>query len=485
MMHKRLSLLAGLAFVAGCSAFAEAPPAATDGARANEADELSEHFRDFVDEAIGEGLLTPAGQSPSPAPAKVPPQLFRGRLAPETSPEVVSVEASCVTDALLDTTPFQDFSSYEHFLNWRAERVANGGSLTPADVAMAYISIGLYAEARLQVHGMEDSDSRYLRSLTRLLEDGTVSDIELFEQVATCNAFGDIWLSLARLALLDEQGADLLDLNLMSYRRLPYQLKVRAATLAVPALDQMGQSLLAEKLMADFSAEEVRRSSRLSFNRAVLNLNQGGIARESELREFLNVPELRSQAAAVLMRHGLPVEADLQEELVDNLLENVQRLPRGSDVRASLETMLNGPGEVSDYQMISELAELPAMRDPDTRKLLSTQLAARVKKDFNGTDRLASLAAMGAVGRNKALLSDHPDRDAIVESAARFAANLGLVSVASSLAESIEESAAQASDRAALAFRMKDFASLLDLSRTQPDNPDVMRFAMMGAILKN
>ena len=68
-MTRRLPLLAGLAFLAGFSAFAEAPSAAGEERRAAEADGLSEHFRDFVDEAIGEGLLTPTGQAPARAGA--------------------------------------------------------------------------------------------------------------------------------------------------------------------------------------------------------------------------------------------------------------------------------------------------------------------------------------------------------------------------------------------------------------------------------
>tara|TARA_R100000935_G_scaffold47943_1_gene72204 strand:+ start:850 stop:2598 length:1749 start_codon:yes stop_codon:yes gene_type:complete len=486
-MTRRLPLLAGLAFLAGFSAFAEAPSAAGEETRAAEADELSEHFRDFVDEAIGEGLLTPTGPLPAaePVPVPAPAQLFRGRLAPADAAAPVEVDSACITDTVLDTQPFEEFTSYEDFLNWRAEQVVTGGSLTPADVAMAYMSIGLYAEARLQVSGMEDPDSRYIRNLTHLLENGAVSEIELFEQVAACNMFGDIWLSLARLSLLDEQGVNLLDLNLMTYRRLPYRLKIRTASLAVPSLDRMGQSLLAEKLMADFSAEEVRRAPSLSFNRAVLDLNQGGPEREQALRKFLQVPELRSQAAAVLMRHGLPVEADLQEELVGELLENVQRLPRGSDVRASLETMLKGPGEVSDYEMISELAELPAMQDPETHKMLGNQLVARLQKDFGGEDRLASLAAMSAVGENKDILSGNASQDDVTESAARFAGTLGLMTVMTTLSQDIRESESLVSGRAALAFRMQDFASLRDLTQTRPGNPDVMRFAAMGAILMN
>jgi hypothetical protein len=485
-MTSRLSLLAGLAFMAGFSAFAEAPAPAGEEARATEADQLSEHFREFVDEAIGEGLLTPSNQAPTPVPSqKQPEQLFRGRLAEAESSAPVQMESACISDTVLDIQAFEEFSSYEHFLNWRAEQVADGGSLTPADVAMAYISIGLYAEARLQVSGMEDPDSRYIRNLSRLLEDGSVPDIELFEQVAACNMFGDIWLALARLSVLDEQGVDLLDRNLVSYRRLPYRLKVRTASLAIPSLDRMGKILLAEKLMADFTAEEVRRSTRLSFNRAVLDLNQGGAEREQQLREFLNVPELRSETAAVLMRHGLPIEAELQDELVGDLLENVQKLPRGSDVRASLETMLKGPGELSDYEMISELAELPAMQDPKTRKLLGDQLAARLQKDFDGADHLASLAAMSAVGENKDILSDNPDHDEMVESAARFAGALGLMTVMTTLSEDIRESQGLAAERAALAFRMNDFSSLRDLTQTQPDNPDVMRLAAMAAVISN
>ena len=379
-MTSRLSLLAGLALMAGFSAFAEEPETAEDAGRATEADELSVNFREFVDEAIGEGLLTPADQAPVSASApSEPTQLFRGRLSPTDAAAPVEVDSACISDAVLDLQAFEEFSTYEHFLNWRAEQVATGISLTPADVAMAYVSIGLYAEGRLQVSGMEDTDSRYIRNLSRLLEDGSVPDIELFEQVAACNMYGDIWLSLARLSLLDKKGVDLLDLNLMSYRRLPYRLKVRTASLAIPSLDRMGKTLLSEKLMADFSAEEIRRSQRLAFTRAMIDMNQGGIERERQLREFLNVPELRSETAAVLMRHGLPVE----------------------------------------------------------------------------------------------------------ESAARFAGNIGLLSVMTALSEDIPDSEGLTSERAALAFRMQDFASLRDLTQTRSDNPDVMRLAAMAAVLTN
>lgn len=480
MTQARLPFLMALALAVSGAAYAQAP--SEEGVEARDADRLSEDFRDFVDDAIGEGLLTPTRQQPV--------QKIRGRLeaeetdiaVPSIDPDITTVDG-CGVDSALDLQQFAHFETYEDFLVWRASRGAGEGALPADERALALISIGLYAEARLELAEETNKTSRFLTRLSSFLEDGRVVDIQAFEDGSDCVGGGEVWTALARLSAADAEGADRLNDNLMVFRRLPFRLKVRSAAIAVPALDRMERVLIAEKIMADFTAEDVQRFPQLGFSRAVLDMRGGSAHRDQALRKFLNSPELGREAAAVLVRHGFDVDATVREDMVVDMMDTVQSLSRGADVRASLNAMLNGPGSLADYETIARLSALPALQEQETQTLLASQLVARLEKDFEAEDRLANVAAMSAAVLNRHLLSSDPDRDTVLNSATDVAVTLGLSNVAEILVPDVRRDAELMADRAALAFRMYDVAALRDMSGVAQDNQQVMRLAAMSAIM--
>ncbi|RAN37516.1 hypothetical protein [Hyphomonas pacifica] len=470
MRRSHLPLLLTLAMMVGASAFGEQPSEAD--ASKMDADRLSEHFRDFVDEALDEGLLLP-----TEANQAAPDQLFRGRLqqAEDSGPSLT--KAGCPMASVYDFHDFVDFTTYEDFLLWRQQRLAGNGVLPPVNLAKAYIATGLYAEARLELSRVEDEESRFLMALSRLLEDAEVPDIDIFEAATECGNTNSLWLAAAQLSLLNPAGADLLDRQLVTFRRLPHQIKIQLASNLIPLLDRMKHKLLAEKLLADFEPSVIQRSRGLSFGKALLDRD------EAAIRQYLVYPEVRSQAAAALVRFGFPVDPSLQGELVDNALQDVQRLPENANVRASIQTMLNDLDDTSDYALLTQLAKLSTLRAPEMRDLLSEQFEARLRKDLLDTEGPANLAAISALAENRALLEERPESGDIFTAASEQAANLGLKSLADLFGGGAQASSGQVSEQAALAYRMADFETLRVLSREVPENPDVARLASMSAIM--
>lgn len=476
MSRIRLSLLASLSLLISTPAFAQAS-GHVDDVPVAEADQLSEHFRQFVDDAIDEGLLAPAGTETPIVPA------FRGRLNADDTDEPVSVSDPCATGKLLDFEPYSGLASYEDFLHWRAQKLATVESIPPTEMATAYITIGLFAEARLQLADLEGHEAELLRDFSFLLEERRVTRLDALDRAAGCSSSAALWQSLAKITMLNPQGATQLNSNLTLFRKLPWHLKVRFASMAVPALDQLGEPLLAEKMMADFTTEQIEKSPRLSLNQAILDMYKGGLVADEGLRPFLRNSELRSVAAAALLKHGFPVETEYQNEVVGNIVDNVQRMPDGANIRTNLRAMLDRPGDVTDYETISRLASLPTLQEPETRRLLSEQLVKRLEADFARDEHFAKVAAMSATFLNRDLLQQDEGADQVLKAATIVAADLGLANVVKLFGENARQDDELSAKRAELAFRMFDIDALRRLSGTDPKNYDVTRLAAMSAIM--
>ena len=475
MTRSRLPLVVGLSVVMSMPALGEI--SGETGVPVAEADQLSEHFRQFVDDAIDEGLLAPAGSNPQATP------VFRGRLDSAEPSRPVPMSTGCTAETELDFAPYISLSSYEDFLHWRAQKLSDQESIHPIEMAMAYITIGLFAEARLQLADLEGQNAELLRDFSHFLEEGRVTRIDALNQAAECNPSAAIWQSLAKVTMLDPDGVSQLNASLTLYRKLPWYLKIRFAAMAVPALDQMGEPLLAEKMMADFTAEQIARSPRLSLNQAILDMYKGGLVADEGLRPFLRNSDLRSVAAAALLKHGFPIETEVQNEVVGNIVENVQRMPDGQNIRTNLRAMLDRPAEITDYETISRLASLPTLQEPETRQLLSAQLVRRLEADFSKDDHFFKVAAMSATFLNRDLLGESEEAAEVLKSATVVAADLGLVNVVNEFANDIKQDDDLASKRAEMAFRMFDVTALRNLSGTDPNNTDVTRLAAMSAIM--
>ncbi|MBR9808613.1 MAG: hypothetical protein GYB49_15460 [Alphaproteobacteria bacterium] len=471
MRRSQLPLLLTLAMMASASAFGEQP---SEGDMPKvDADRLSEHFRDFVDEALDEGLLMPT-EAHQPATSA---QLFRGRLQQAEEAQAVVVPSGCDMDNVSDFQAFENFSTYEDLILWRQRRLAEDGVLSSVELGKAYIATGLYAEARLELSRVEGQESKFLNAVASLLEDSQVPSIKIFEYAADCGDENGLWLAAAQLTILNPQGADMLDGQLMAFRSLPHQMKVQLASNLIPVLDRMKHKLLAEKLLADFDPAVIQRVRGLAFSKGLLDRD------EAAVRKYLAYSETRPQAAAALVRFGFQVDSALQNELVHNALQDVQRLPESANVRASIQTMLNDMDDTSDYTLLTQLAKLSTLHAPEMRDMLSEQFETRLRKDLVETDETANLTAIGALAENKALLRERSESGDIFVAASAGAATLGLKSLSDFLGAGIQTSDSQLSEQAALAFRMADFDALRRFSKTAPNNPDVSRLATMSAIM--
>lgn len=482
-------LLLALAVPAGQTALAQVAQQVVEP-EGDDVSKLPERLETFVNEAIDEGLLTPArpdapaGQA-SPAPqgesAAGQPRQITLPAAPTPS-RPAPVVLTCHEEDPLDFSAYSEMATYQDFFTWREAQAAAEAPASDAAVARAYLSLGLNEEARLQLKGASDPESEALRRFAGLMEGRKAPDVASMRKLADCHASAGLWHAAALLAARQREGAGLMEVHLPAYRDLPLQLRAEVAMLSVPVLDQMGDEVLVRKLMREFTRDEIAGSSDLVFLKAMLAMEPGGEEAERTLRRYLLTPEHRVLAVSALLMHGAAVEEEYRKALSASLLAQVERLSKEQAVNASLDVMLKDLDETADYPLLRKLAAMPATQTEQTRTLLADHMVRLLRRDLASEARIDQLAALDGLQLGLDLLEGRSEREALIETAVEVAAELGLRQVAETLAAEAESEEAVAYARAALAARVRDYDTLKTLAEAHKGNASVTRLAAVEAI---
>jgi hypothetical protein len=451
--------------------------------------ELSNELGAFVRQAVDEGLLDPVGKKAA-EPITPVPDVAAAEVRPAAPELAIAQEGpiDCTRPYPLDFAAFGELSEYEDIYAYREESPDTGqtgdGRNPGLTLARAYLSLDLASEALMTVRTSRDQEGIALSQLAALLEGSRTPNIAYFEELTQCYAPAGLWLGIAHLARNDAEGVALVEANLTGFRKLPLQLRDRAATVAIPALESFGNRALAQMLFASFSEDEIANSTQLEFLEAVLNLGAGEPEAEQVVSDFLAQGRFQEQALSALVRNKKPVSSALREILVDDMVNRIELAQQDADVRDDLRFVLDEMSEASMYLPMMKLAELPSMQTPEARAELTRHLAASLKRDLASDDPLRNLAAIEALIKDPGLLDSAPDRASLYETATALSVRLGFGSLGDALAEKAEAGEGVAEQRAVLAYRQKQTDELFTLAARFPENQKITLIAARAAIDK-
>ena len=249
-MRPIVSILLGGLLVAAAGLASN--PAAAAPEPASRSDTLSNELGAFVEKAVNEGLLDPVGKAkPKSTDEGAPTQLVA------VSPKPVSSGLiDCSAPYPLDFNEFESLTRYSDIYNYREAAPADGEvqgtgqGASGARLAKVYVALDLASEAAMTVKSALDQDSVAVYNLAMLLEGQAGNSAAYFSELAACFPRARIWQSLALLSQQDARGADLLEAEMPAFRQLPLQLRDRAASIAIPELDALGQQTLAKTMLA-------------------------------------------------------------------------------------------------------------------------------------------------------------------------------------------------------------------------------------------
>lgn len=444
-MRRRLPIfLFALAVPFAQAALAQEPPKTVESG--SDIDRLPAQLDTFVQDAIREGLLTPAapaGTGPESGPRQLTPpsQPSASEAAPPPAPVKVSLrprqdeitQSRCPAVSPFDFSEFQDFSDYEDLMSWRKVLEAEETPTSDALMAKAYLVLGLNEEARMQLHGAADPVSDATRQLARLMEGRTRPNVDWFQHMADCHASTELWLALAKLRANDVAGAALLKTHLKNYEELPLQLRAAYAASAVPALVRIDQLMLAEQILKTFEEQDFDEISQLQFVQQIVALERGDSEAGNFLRASFNRGYFRDDAAAALRRHDIHLDDEFEAEFVTRLVDEYGELPSDIPVEASLDILMRDLNEAADYRMTKQLALLPAAQSEEAQARLSSHYADLVRHDLDSPDRLQNLKGMDALLTSGGLFDGRDDKIALYQEAIRIASEAGLLSMAERL----------------------------------------------------
>lgn len=487
-MKRIASILLSALLIAPPGHALKEPPA--DPPAAGEAQALSNELDAFVRQALKEGLLAPPGSGKPEAAPSAPKSLRSERAEPPPAVPKAQPQPAALDCSGAYPLDFSEFTSLKHYGDLYSVRTAlgdgaeKGGSQANAALARAYMALDLAPEATMAVGRFASGEGVALKYLARLLEQRGAPPSLYFSELAECYPQAGLWHGVSLLAEGDRAGAALVDAHIAAFRELPLQLRDRAAWITIPALDAVGERMLAKKVLMAFSEEEIANSAQLTFTKAVVDLGEKDPSAEEVLGTFLVQSRFEEAALSALIRHKRPVQASVRAILLDEMVTRIELAQKDADVRKDLRFVLEELGRESMYMPMIRLAELPSMQSATARQELATHLAASLERDLAGEDRLRNLAAIEALLHDPGLLDGAPQRAALYASATDAAVRLGFGTLAEALAAKAEGAGGNMGQRALLAYRQKDFDTVFKLAEQAPKDQKVQLIAAKSAIDK-
>ena len=485
---KRLAwiLIGGLLLAPPGLALKETPAKPEPDARR---ETLSNELGAFVRQAVNEGLLDPVGTEKPAVSKAVPPEL-----SPVPAAAIPAGPIDCTAPYPLDFKSFGTLSRYSDIYAYRedsefveagvAQAVAEaGGTAHPGlTLAKAYIALDLASEAAMTVKSGLSQDAVALQNLSVLLEGRGLAPLAYFAELAGCYPDAGLWHAIALVSDGEKAGAALLEASLTEFRQLPLQLRDRAALIAIPALDGLGQQTLAKLLIASFSDEEIAHSAQLRFSQAIIKLGSGSPDAEQLIDKFLIQSRFQEAALSALVRHKRPVSNAVREILLDEMVTRIELAQQNADVREDLSFVLDELSAGSMYVPMMKLADLPSMQSDEAREQLTKHLVSSLQRDLASEESLRNLAAIEALIKDSGLLDRVPERAALYDTATGVAVRLGFGSLGDALADKAQGGEGVAEQRAVLAYRQKHFQEVFGLASRYPSNQKINLIAARAAI---
>ena len=433
------------------------PPTKTDA--------VSESLEEFIDQAVGAGLLDVPGQSGVENNLQL-----RAPLREVTA---------CGSEGLLDFSNFLDVRRYDDIAPYRKALVASDEAVEVDELIKAYLSLGLYAEAIATQDSSDQASFRVYTEIAKLLDGYQQADESFFHTLPECHSGGKLWLGISALMAKDVSGAPLLERHIEDFRDLPLQLRSDVAVLVLPTLRRNGLVLLGEKLLATFDKADVEQSSKLSIQVGFLEVQD---APSQEGYDFL---ARIAPGADELLPHldGETPLGDAQRAIIlEEAYKLIARPANNAESATALKFVLEDLSRQSDYNGFVKVLNMPSLLVPDFQSEIKAYLGAQLMADLGSEDKLAKLAAIDMLANNPDAISGHSAGHEIVTQAANFLQSQGQINLAIKLLNAQAESPTEAILSARIAHRQGNIEALYAIAQTNLDQPDIIYLAALSAV---
>lgn len=388
----------------------------------------------------------------------------------------------------LDALDFKDFTlleTYPELIEFRRLLTASTTvKREDADLLLikAYISLGLEAEARLKLRALDTKGGRVLIELIDLIEGKPAALIERLKDTATCSPEARFWYGVAVLEENSEQGSDLINQGMVVFRTLPFQVQANVASRIVPILERMGNKLLAQKIMASFTAEQIRSSSKLQFNQAVLDMSLGHQFDMRLVESFLEKPS----ASDVAMRAVL--SQDQQPYLINEItrvsdaVHFIHQANSKLDQATRLHVVTRAYIEAGRFEDIRRLSTEPLLTGQSFQDAMAHSLIDYVSSGLSNPSVQRKVSAINFLLKDTGLLLDDASGRKLMQDAVSVARDNGFHILAGLLLEKLDNQIEALPDQIEYAYRRQDYAKVYAMAEAHADRLDLLHFAALSAI---
>ena len=476
MSLRLLPLLLCFGLILSTRALAEDPAGADVQQEEAETSALGE-LDSFVSEAIAGGLLIPSGDAPVQRQA---PRVD-GSYGGGGNVTLKNLRMVCPRE-----NPY-DFSDVEHLRNYTdhypyKSRDESAGEALNVGLVKAYIALGLNSEAMTLVANRSDPQSVAYAHLIKLLDERLVASVPYFQAMTRCHSDTDIWVGAAMLKAKQASGVDLFEDNLSAARKLPFHMRETLAAIAVPELERRREVTLAQRVLADFSSDDLTNSPRLKFLVSLVNPTSGAQSVDLAVEALLSQSQFQDDALSLVLRNGESLDAARREVLLDEVIRQFDHAPLGADQSSPLQFALRELSAQGRYDDILRLFQVRSLQTRDAHTQIEYHLVGLLRQDLNSEDSQRKLIGLKALLTQQHLLERRSDLQAIYLDAAHAALALGLKSLAVDLSKRAGEDETLALARARIALEKDDFAFVYAYAEAYPDNLDMSLLGALSAL---
>lgn len=457
-------------------------------------EKLTQKLEVFINSAVDDGILLPRDGAQDATPVVLPEE------AVSNSEEAVSDSGETVLDAPVKTISlppcmgiraqsFEDFAamkSYSDLVSFRDE-LSSYEDLSDEQryllMARANIAIGLNSEARMALSSSQGDATDVLLQISHLLEGKATKPEEAKFGFDACTDNAQLWRGLNLLSLGDARGVQVLRDQVPTFRRLPLRMRINVASVTVPTLERMGEALLAQRIMAEFTAEEIATTAQLKFSQALLDYSRGKEGALSTVKGFLEQPSAQATVMEVLADNGaLPALVDGHMP-IGRAAEFIAGAATARDETIRLRLVLDSLIEAERYSDIPELASFPFANMPDMASVLQDELHQKLAADLVAPSLEQNFSAINYLISDRDFLGAHPQIDTLYRTAAKIAADLGYGALAAELGGAGDaDNEAATLQMAEAAYRRGDYALVMQAATSFPTLTQLSFMAGKAAI---
>lgn len=429
-------------------------------------DEVSKSLADFLDQAVGAGLLSSPAGSESETLISGDPK----------------VDTNCPSLYPLDFSQHIEVRRYADLTPYRDAVVSQNDASSRLDLIKSYLALGLYTEVMAVGLNTGDASTSIYAKIAMLMDGRKYVDALAFKALSECHKDAELWQGISALSANDVSGAVFLESHIEAFRDLPLQLRSDVAVLVLPTLRHGGETLLGNKLLATFSTDEVEASDRLNIQASFLRAASDYVEGTQSAYDFL----AKISPAMDGLLSGIEAGQDLSDAqkaiLLDEAYNALSRSRDEGDIAVALKFVLEDLHQRADYRDYTTLLDMQSLAGQAFQFEIKEHLARKLTSDLQGENDLTRMLAIEMLANHPDLMSSHSAHRELTSEAMRFLKSESRFSLASTLLEPEELAEKEVLLSARLAEQQKDTARLYAIGRQHMDSPEVVHIAALAAV---